>query len=105
MIEISTMTIDVLHYVVLKHDGPVPEHRVCVLKYLHQLDYVCTMMEVLLDDYIPIFQEIDLMELNSIELLPEIKMVKPSCVLMVQHNIFKERQILLLLIHLRCQLG
>ncbi len=63
------------------------------------------MMEVLLDDYIPIFQEIDLMEPNSIELLPEIKTVKQSCVSMEPHNIFKERQILLLPIHLRCQRG
>lgn len=63
------------------------------------------MMEVLLDDYIPIFQEIDLMELNSMALLPAIKMVKQSCVSMEPISIFREQPISLLRIHLRCRPG
>ena len=105
MMAIQIMTIDVQHYVVSKPDGPVHEHQVCVLKYLHRLDYVCTMMEVLLDDYILIFQEIDLIEHNSMESPREIKTVKPSCVSMERHNISKERPISLLRIHLRCLPG
>lgn len=105
MMEIPTMTMDVLHYVVLRRDGNVHEHQVSVLKYLHQLDYVCTMMEVLLDDYLPIFHEIDLIEHNLMVLLPAIKMVKQSCVSMEPISISREQPISLLRIHLRCRPG